>query len=276
MVELGASQAPWCLSWVRALTALGCHRDSEAIRAVALEAGAGTEAARLFWENQKLELQISVNGEDLLFAGQGWEVEWRRRAVVAGGGTVFFPRVDITRDNGAQAVSTPEATDYRGFTVEHDEVIGVDLVDLVDELGPLALVHADLQGAEADLMARGSFDVLRGNCSVILLGTHSRAVEQATLERFPALGFTLLAETPCELIPGPEGVVLRTDGEQLWVSEDSLALATSLGFVLGAPETLPEPLVDADNDMSAVTPIGGASARLHRWRWRRLLSDSPN
>jgi hypothetical protein len=273
MVELGASQAPWCLSWVRALTALGCHRDSEPIRAVALEAGAGAEAARLFWENQKLELQTTAHGEDLRFEGEGWEVEWRRRAVVAGGGTVFFPRVDITQDNGAQAVSTPEATDYRGFTVEHDEVVGVDLVDLVDELGPLALVHADLQGAEADLMARGSFDVLRGNCSVLLLGTHSRAVEQATLERLPTIGFTLLAETPCELIPGPQGLVLRTDGEQLWVAEDVLALATSLGLVLTAPETQPESIIDADKDTSALPPTETASARPRRWRRRSHTSD---
>jgi hypothetical protein len=108
---------------------------------VALEAGAGTDAARRFWAEQELEFTTEVHGEDLTFTGTGWTVEWRRRAVVAGGGSVFSPRVDITVDNGAQAVAEPTPTDYRGFVVEHEEVAGVDFPELVRELSPLALVE---------------------------------------------------------------------------------------------------------------------------------------
>lgn len=277
MVELGASQAPWCLSWVRALTGLSAGREGEGIRAVAVEAGAGTEAARVFWDQQGLGHHTEVHGEDLEFHGSGWTVEWRRRAVVAGGGSVFFPRVDIRADNGAQVVGDDRSRDYRGMEVEHEEVRGVDLRDLVAELAPLTLLHADLQGAEAALMASGSFASLEGQVSVLLLGTHSRAVEQEAMERMTSYGFALLAETPCVVAPSDDGLSLLTDGEQLWIAGDAVARAQELGVLssdVQPPRRVePAPDIPVTGESERAVSDGGETPppRDRRWRRRRSL-----
>lgn len=236
LVEMGASQAPWCLSWVRAHRRLATDGP---VRAVAYEAGDGMAAAERFWRAQDLDFQAQQDGDCLRLTGGGsqarsrlpslkrrsastprWTFEWWHRAVVLGGGVVHFPEVDITRDNGAQAVHNAESVDYRGQQVTHRTVPAVDPADAIRAQGYVHLVHIDVQGSEEEMIRNGLFEDVRGLTGTVMLGTHSRTSEGLAMAMMPEAGFRLLAESPCSYDVGGRGPVLVNDGEQLWVSAE--------------------------------------------------------
>ena len=219
MIEAGASQGPWCLSWVRALSPLWTHRSE--LKALAIEAGDGVRAAADFWAVQDLEARIERSDKGLSARGPNWLFEWSRAAVVAGGGDVFFPKVDIRQDNGARPERTQLAVDYRGFPVDHERVTGLDLRNLVGQVPHVTFLHCDLQGAEQALLEAGSFQRLEGTTDVVLLGTHSRAAEQLAFELMPTYGFTLMGDSACVMTPAAGGMALLVDGEQVWTSKQA-------------------------------------------------------
>jgi hypothetical protein len=229
-VEMGASQAPWCLSWVRALTRLAPGRSAP-IRAVAYEAAAGKDVVRAWWAAQDLDLCVAEQQHGLLFKGQGWQVEWREQAVLTGGGTARFPDVDISQDNGAQAVREALATDYRGHPQRYREVQAVDPGDAVEELGHVHFLHMDVQGAEEQALRSGFASRLRGQVDVLMVGTHTRAAEALAFEELPDAGFVLVEEEPClhQAISGHPRLV--KDGEQLWISNKACEYLDERGLL---------------------------------------------
>lgn len=221
LMEMGASQAPWCLSWVRALP--GKINGSRMVLAVAFEAAAGSRTTRHFWQEQGLNVIVSPRvGGGLELTGDGWAVSWREQAVVQGGGVVHFPDVDISADNGAQAVRDTELVDYRGQRHHYRLVPGIDPADAIYDAGYVHFLHLDIQGGEKEILAANAFGRVRGRIGVLMLGTHSRDAEALAFDLLPGTGFFLLDEDPClyEVHQGRPQLV--RDGEQLWLSVEAM------------------------------------------------------
>ena len=180
----------------------------------------------------------------LLLRGDGWLVDWREQAVLTGGGTVRFPDVDISQDNGAQAVREATATGYRGQPQRYREVPAVDPVDAVRECDYVHLLHMDVQGAEEETLRSGAFSEISGAVAVVMLGTHSRAAEALAFEQMPRAGFVLVDEQPClhRVLSGHPRLV--RDGEQLWLAADAVEH-------LAAQEVLRDPALLALSRSSA-------------------------
>lgn len=217
-VEMGASQAPWCLSWIRAMRKLGAR---ELIRAIAYEAGDGRSATERFWGAQGLAFD-STTSEDgsLRCSGDGWVFEWRPEAIMTGGGTVRFPDVDIAVDNGAQATRTPGDLDYRGRNLAYRDVTAADPTEVVIGAGFVHFLHLDIQGAEEEIIREGAFREIAEHVAVVQLGTHSRTAEGLAFDELGAVQFSLVSEEPCMHLVIEGRPVLVRDGEQLWVSAD--------------------------------------------------------
>lgn len=135
----------------------------------AIEASESQKEAQAFWEVQDLQFKTSSKGKDLRFSGKNWEAEWIQRAVVAKDGPVFFPKVRVDTDNGAQATDHTAETDIRGMAVEYERVEGVRLPTLIKRQKYLDFLHLDVQGTEVDMLRSGEFDCLRDRVGVILL-----------------------------------------------------------------------------------------------------------
>lgn len=230
LLEMGASQAPWCLSWVRALRAVA--PDVDGVRAVAFEAAAGSALTERFWREQGLQLETAPRPEGgLELTGPGWSVSWRQQAVAHGGGVVHFPDVDIAHDNGAQAVRTPSGQDYRGHAQTYRTVTAVDPVAAVEDAGFVHLLHLDIQGGEREILEAGAFDLLSGRVGVLMLGTHSRAAESLAFDLLPGAGFFLVDEEPCAYEVQQGRPALVRDGEQLWLTVPALEHLRSRGLL---------------------------------------------
>lgn len=246
MIECGASQGLWALPWIRVLGSAPAKKSKNPLRrnvtALAIEASASQIQAREFWEAQDLGVQGTVNGKDLRFRDKQWEANWIQRAVVAKDGPVFFPKISVDTDNGAQATDSTSDIDVRGMPVEYDRVEGVRLGSLISRQDYLDFLHLDLQGTELEMLRSGEFECLRSRVGVVLLGTHSRASEDEALRIMPQLGFTLLAEETCQftqvLRPNPDEpdasdyrTALIVDGEQFWVSKSVLSRGRAAGLI---------------------------------------------
>jgi hypothetical protein len=108
IIELGSSQAPWCLSWVRANEIL---RPGRGTLAIGVEAGAKKNQIETFWREQKLtgrienqltrigDLNFHVNylnkHDNVKFLMLHAAVTYRKKEAI------YFPDIDISRDNGA-------------------------------------------------------------------------------------------------------------------------------------------------------------------------------
>lgn len=217
VVEMGASQGPWCVSWVRA------HRrllGGGPVHAVAFEAADARDAAELFWSAQGFGYVCEKREGLLELRGDNWSFAWRRQAVVHGGGVAYFPRIDIRLDNGAQTRRDDAAIDYRGRSLDHEAVQGIDPVAAVMEHDFVDFLHLDLQGGELEVLQADAFAEMAGRVGVVMLGTHSRTAESEAYSRLPAAGFVLLAEDPALFEAGHGAPLLTRDGEQLWVSRE--------------------------------------------------------
>lgn len=216
LVEMGASQGPWCLSWIRAGLRLGLKQG---MTALGLEAADGRAAAEAFWGAQDLTFSANQCDDDMVFVGDGWCFTWRRRAVALGGGIMQFPVIDVRTDNGAQAVR--DVTDDHGpHREQYESVQAVDPLEIMRPFEYVHLAHLDVQGGEEEMLRAGIFEKTAGRLGVLSLGTHSRVAEGLAFRSLTEAGFQLLAEEPCEYLIGPGEPTLVKDGEQLWVSSE--------------------------------------------------------
>jgi hypothetical protein len=91
----------------------------------------------------------------------------------------------------------------------------VALEELASPLARIDLLHVDIQGGEADLVA-GSLGVLADKVAYIVIGTHSRQIEGRLMDTLLGAGWTLEIERSAILVPGPSGPVVSVDGVQGW------------------------------------------------------------
>ena len=97
----------------------------------------------------------------------------------------------------------------------HDELPMVALGELASPLARIDLLHVDIQGGEADLIA-GSLGVLADKVAYMVIGTHSRQIEGRLMDTLLGAGWTLEIERSAILVPGPSGPVVSVDGVQGW------------------------------------------------------------
>ena len=97
------------------------------------------------------------------------------------------------------------------------EVQAISLKSLAAGLGPIDLLHVDIQGSEVPVLRAGS-SVLRDQVRRLLVGTHGRDVEGQLIDLLIPLGFHLRYEQACHYRLDGDRPVLVADGTQVWLN----------------------------------------------------------
>lgn len=208
MFELGASYAPWCVTGALAARRAGF----DAIHLCAVEASGQAI--------ERIDRHVRLNGLNDV-SGITWKVV--HAAVSDHGGVLYFPRVDTSADNGAQATRSRARVDYRGLKVDYDEVTAVTFDELSAGHRRVDYVHLDLQGAEEALLGDEAFlSGITKRVSAMLLATQSRLVEGLALRALSSRGWRLVRERPTMFVPNGRtsdinGWTTR-DGAQFWLN----------------------------------------------------------
>lgn len=102
------------------------------------------------------------------------------------------------------------------------EVESVELIDLKDILSMKTfwnLIHIDVQGSEAEIIAH-ALPELKKRVQHLVIGTHSRVIEGRLIDLLHAAGWRLEREKPCRIVCSEKLSSLfdmtRVDGLQAW------------------------------------------------------------
>lgn len=198
VVELGAGWAPWLV----AAHAAGRKRRLPDIRLLGVE---GSAEHIVFIRQHFRDNGLDPDQHRILHG-----------AVAAADGIARFPRLSKPdEDYGAaaafDAAETPGKDTY--------EIPCWSVATLLKDLPPIVdLIHCDVQGAEADVLA-AAMDELDKRVRRMVIGTHGRAIEGRLLEQFSSRGWRLEHETTCTYRQLSSGaLVLLEDGVQVWRS----------------------------------------------------------
>lgn len=208
VMELGASYGPW----VTAAGVLARRNDFRQISLIAVEASKKAVA--------KISEHAARNALD-----QGSDVVLTpiHAAMHVDDAIVYFPRVDVSSDNGAQLSTAKDSIDYRGVPVEYDEVEGITLTTLCHKIAVVDFLHLDLQGAEERLLLDPEFlETLDQKVVTFFLATQSRLIEGLALRALSNLGWRLVRERPTAYQQNDRTVDINgwttRDGGQLWLN----------------------------------------------------------
>lgn len=91
----------------------------------------------------------------------------------------------------------------------------VPLSDLMRSKSHVDLLHMDIQGGEADLIA-SSLKLLTERVRYLVVGTHSRQIEGAIFDVLLDAGWKLEIERPAVLSLADKSPVVTVDGVQGW------------------------------------------------------------
>jgi hypothetical protein len=222
IVELGASQGLWCIPWVKYFNRVS---PSTEVIALGIEAGDAIEETLRFWRtNHDLDFVEDIRSNRLILRGNQWQFHWLRRAVSDRNEKKWFPKVDITKDNGNQ-VSPISNINLKLY----DEIEAITPSDIVSQLAELdiekvSLLHIDIQGAESLLLESIDFYSLCLISDIVMLGTHSSEIELLAHYRLRNT-HTLIASVPCEYVYDQNHYGLIKDGEQVWVNKKIMQVA---------------------------------------------------
>jgi Methyltransferase FkbM domain len=98
----------------------------------------------------------------------------------------------------------------------------ISLNTLAAHLGPIDLLHVDIQGAEVPVL-RAAGSLLRDRVRRLLIGTHGRDVEGQAIDLLIPLGFQLQAEDACRYRLDGARPILVVDGTQIWINRTLVA-----------------------------------------------------
>ena len=207
-IELGASYGPW----VTAAGVLALRNGFRRINLTAVEASKETVP-------QIIE-HAARNG---LTGRPEVAIEGIHAAVHVNDKPVYFPRVDVSSDNGAQLSITNDTVDYRGLPVEYDEVAGITLATLCAQREQVDFLHLDLQGAEERLIQNPEFiQTLDAKIATFFLATQSRLIEGLALRVLSERGWRLVRERPTTFQQNDRTADINgwttRDGGQLWLN----------------------------------------------------------
>ena len=219
--------------WAAALRAVELARAARDGRFTVIELGCGWGC----WMNntglaaRRLGLAVTLIGVE----GDPGHIEYAREATAANGfdpscvtlhhgiaagqaGRALFPRQGRAEsDWGLEPVlhATEEQTQAARHSGQYDELAMVPLATVIGEHRRIDLLHVDIQGGEARLVA-DCLELLRARVATLLIGTHSRQIEGRLFELLLGSGWVLEMERPAILSVAADRPVTTVDGVQGW------------------------------------------------------------
>jgi len=219
LVELGSSQGLWCANWIR-IFQISPH-SLQLVHAHGYEAAESFIETSEFWHGNFQNINKLIEENGLTLVGDNWIFRQHRKAVSKNGKHMLFPKVEIAKDNGAQAiVRSKNNMDYRGKRVEYETVKGISILEILRSVEHLSILHLDLQGLEWEVIKGLDIRDLSKKVRVIVVGTHSLGNHlklKQKLNRF----FTLACEEKPRFIRDSYRKVLAEDGTLTFLSKES-------------------------------------------------------
>lgn len=223
-VELGASAAPWALTFVKYVNSLtDCFANT-----IAIEAGNVRKITQNFWFRNDLKFNIRHGFSHFVFQGQNFRSTFLRGIATNKRGRMFFPNVNVSKDNGATGSTSLASLDRRG-KAGFSRVRAIDTLELIQNLPEVTFIHMDVQGSEVEIMQDRRFGESFKNVSVLLMGTHSELADELAKSMNGKYGFTLVSGN--QMKPGGPNGEWPVDGEFLFVNQDTLNLLLDSGYI---------------------------------------------
>lgn len=206
--ELGSSQGLWSAPWIKILSKNKVFNTY----ALGVEASRGLNKTVEFWNMQDIQFDTVESESDFSILNEYARFDWINRAVSHINGTVKFPDIDITTNNGA-AIDNAMNHPISGFI----EVESITPEEILNKTGDIGLLHIDIQGEELNMLRNDSLSHLIKRSSIVVVGTHSRAADLEFIPYMESFEMVLVGYTEsCYNDSGD----LSVDGEQIWLSED--------------------------------------------------------
>jgi FkbM family methyltransferase len=146
------------------------------------------------------------------------EFTLKRGIAAARGGTALFPRQERAGLAwGLEPIfnANEEQREIAVNSENYEELPMISLTEVVGSRPRVDLLHIDIQGGEADLIA-GSRSVLSEKIAYILIGTHSRQIEGLLFNLLLEDGWQLEIERPAVLSNSTSVQTVTVDGVQGW------------------------------------------------------------
>ncbi len=214
-VELGAGYGPWLVFGAKAAQRIGIKR----INLLAVEAD--LQRHELFYTNLADNGLPRPASQVQAAAGTNGNIRVRciHGAISDARGKVSFGSQSLL-DWGAAPITNGGTEDYRGITVQAKEIEAYPIEAVIAELPEVDFMHMDIQGFELRSI-RSSLDALQRKVRVLLVATHSRALEGGIIDLLHDNGWRLLYEKPCKFNPGTDTnltALTYLDGTQVWLN----------------------------------------------------------
>ena len=155
------------------------------------------------------------------------QVRIHHGVAAAGAGTALFPRQARSGVSwglepifGATDLQRADALEQ----ASHDILTMIPLSELVRDHQRIDLLHVDIQGGEADLIA-DAIEVLNAKVAYLLVGTHSRQIEGRLFSMLLESGWCLEIERPAILTVQSCSISIGIDGVQGWRNPRLIPLA---------------------------------------------------
>lgn len=226
MVEVGAGWAPWAVAGVvaarrRGLQAQACAVEADPTKVQwALTHAQDNDCTTQLVTGTVSEILDQLH--DIAHHGATVDVVVVNAACWHQSGPLHFPEIDAHDMGGA--VWTLEGTDvdYRGAHVQHREVPGIALANILTAIRGrhvIDLLHIDVQGVEYELLSAAAAEV-QDVTRLLMIGTHSRLSEGQLQYFWLERGWGLLHDDPCTghftmTHPTLAGFTVQ-DGNQFW------------------------------------------------------------
>jgi FkbM family methyltransferase len=221
VVELGAGWAPWLVAAARA----GQLRGITDLRLVGVEASKEHCAfmAAHFLDNGLDPARHTLlhgvvgtaDGSACFPVAPNPAGDWGARAVYTGG---LCSAIRRWAGRGSRTLRNAVRALFRRPPLDPGRTESVPCYSLATLLRPFQtvdLVHVDIQGDEHAVLASGR-DVLKDKVKRIVVGTHSRRIEQDLREELGSREWMLEAEETCTYRQDGKKTVLFRDGCQGW------------------------------------------------------------
>lgn len=160
--------------------------------------------------------------ETLAVNGFGPDESTLVRGIAAGSaGTALFPIQGEEGGWGSAPVfgASDAQIEEAVSSGSHDVLEMVPLAKVAEGHDVIDLLHIDIQGGEADLIA-STLDVLKEKVRYILIGTHSREIEGRLFDTLRSAGWILDIERAAILGLTNDGPYVTVDGVQGWLNPD--------------------------------------------------------
>jgi FkbM family methyltransferase len=220
-IELGAGWAPWLVAMARAARLKGTNK----VRLVGVE---GSKQHHAFMLSHFADNGLDPQSHTLLHGVVGTADGVAEFPLLPDPSTNWGHRAVFTNANGSpirrlvrkvyRALKAAARPLLRGSARPRPRTERVPCYSLATLLRPFPrvdLLHVDIQGDEYAVLS-GARRLLQEKVKRIVVGTHSRAIEQGLLDELAPHSWVLEAEESCKYRQDGPRMVLVMDGCQVW------------------------------------------------------------